>query len=175
MAFASIFKAPQLISPPRKSIKTNMLFCHNFRTLTFIWLCSLPRQQASLILSRHSSPSSGDASFEVLNPPHDLCFLSHSESHQEPSSITANSLQLNSIETITVSWQYWTHTRRTVWELFFRNAGHSLEIIMTSIAEMCCSKTEKDSHWTAVATLVFQEVSPMLGTHLWPKMRNTRL
>ena len=45
-------------------------------------------------------------------------------------------------------------TCRTVWEFFFRDACHSLEIIMASIAKMSCPKTEKNSDRTAIAAFV---------------------
>lgn len=36
---------------------------------------------------------------------------------------------------------------------------------------MCCSKTEEDSHWAAIATFIFQKVCAMFGTHLYQKKR----
>ena len=72
-------------------------------------------------------------------------------------------------------YKYWKHTCRTVWKFFLRNASHSLKIIMTSITKMCCSETEKDSYWAAVATLILQKVCAMFWTHLQRKKINTRL
>lgn len=51
-------------------------------------------------------------------------------------------------------------------QLFFGNTGHSLEVIMTGIAEVCGPKAKKHSNRTAVTAFVFEEVCSMFGTHL---------
>jgi len=51
-------------------------------------------------------------------------------------------------------------------ELRLGHASQPLEVIMTGGAEVGCAKAEVDGHRAAVAALVLQEVSAMLGAHL---------
>lgn len=57
-------------------------------------------------------------------------------------------------------------TSRTMRQLFFGDTGHSLEVIMTGIAEMCGPKAEKHSDRAAVTAFVLKEVRSMFGAHL---------
>ena len=60
----------------------------------------------------------------------------------------------------------YTLTSRAVRKIWLWNAGDPLKVILASIAEMCSTKAEEHSNWTAVAALVLQEICPMLWTHL---------
>lgn len=42
----------------------------------------------------------------------------------------------------------------------------SLEVVMAGVTEVGGTEAEKYSHRATVATLVFQEIRPMLWTHL---------
>jgi len=57
-------------------------------------------------------------------------------------------------------------TSRTVGQFLLGDARHPLEVVVTSVAEVCRSEAEEDCHGAAVSTLVLQEVCPVLGTHL---------
>lgn len=56
-------------------------------------------------------------------------------------------------------------------QLFFRDTGHPLEIIMTGVAKMCRAKAEEHSHRATVTTFVLQEICPMFRAHLQQKER----
>ena len=51
-------------------------------------------------------------------------------------------------------------------QLRLGRAGDSLEVVVAGVAEMGGPEAEVDSHRTAVATLVLQEVGPVLRAHL---------
>lgn len=46
------------------------------------------------------------------------------------------------------------------------DAGHPLEVIVASIAEVGGAKAEENSHRAAVPAFILQEVCAMLGAHL---------
>lgn len=46
------------------------------------------------------------------------------------------------------------------------DTGHSLEVIMAGVAEVCGAKAEENSHRAAVPAFILQEVCAMLGAHL---------
>lgn len=46
------------------------------------------------------------------------------------------------------------------------DTGHPLEVIMTSVAEVCGAKAEENSHRAAVPAFILQKVCAMLGAHL---------
>lgn len=46
------------------------------------------------------------------------------------------------------------------------DAGHSLEVIVASVAEVGGAKAEENSHRAAVPTFILQEVCAVLGAHL---------
>lgn len=58
----------------------------------------------------------------------------------------------------------WSH--RALREVCLHKASQALEVVMAGVAEVGGPKAEIDGHRTAVAALVLQEVSAMLGTHL---------
>lgn len=51
-------------------------------------------------------------------------------------------------------------------QLLFGDTGHSLEVIMAGIAEVCGTKAKEHSHRAAVPAFIFQEVCAVLGAHL---------
>lgn len=51
-------------------------------------------------------------------------------------------------------------------QLFFGDTGHSLEVIMTGIAEVCGPKAEKHRNRTAVTAFILKKVCSMFGAHL---------
>lgn len=57
-------------------------------------------------------------------------------------------------------------TGRTVGQLSLGYRCDSLEVIMAGVTEVGGTEAEKDSDRATVATLVFQEIRPMLWTHL---------
>lgn len=57
-------------------------------------------------------------------------------------------------------------TGRTVGQLSLGYRCDSLEVIMAGVTEVGGTEAEKDSDRATVATLVFQEICPMLWTHL---------
>lgn len=58
---------------------------------------------------------------------------------------------------------------RTVGQLSLGYRCDSLEVIMAGVTEVGGTEAEKDSDRATVATLVFQEIRPMLWTHLGPR------
>lgn len=46
------------------------------------------------------------------------------------------------------------------------DAGHPLEVIVASVAEVGGAKAEENSHRAAVPAFILQEVCAMLGAHL---------
>lgn len=62
-----------------------------------------------------------------------------------------------------------TYTCWTAWQVLLWYGCHSLELFMAWIAEVSGAEAEKDGHRAAVATLVLEEVSSMLCTHLSPR------
>jgi len=55
---------------------------------------------------------------------------------------------------------------RTVWQVGLGNVGDPLELFMTKVTEVSRAEAEEHSHRAAVATLVLQVVSAVLGAHL---------
>lgn len=51
-------------------------------------------------------------------------------------------------------------------QFLFGYTGHSLEVIMAGIAEVCGTKAEEHSHRAAVPAFILQEVCAVLGAHL---------
>lgn len=60
-------------------------------------------------------------------------------------------------------------TSRTMRQLFFRDTGHPLEIIMTGVAKMCRPKAEEHSHRATVTAFILQEICPVFRAHLQQK------
>lgn len=46
-------------------------------------------------------------------------------------------------------------------QLLFGDTGHSLEVIMAGVAEVCGPKAKEHSDRTAVTAFVFKEVGPV--------------
>ena len=59
-----------------------------------------------------------------------------------------------------------TWANGTLGELILPHACQTLEVVMARVAEVGSAETEIDSHSAAVTTLILQEISAMLGTHL---------
>ena len=57
---------------------------------------------------------------------------------------------------------------RTLRELGFGDVGDPLEVVVTGVAEVSRSEAEEDGDGAAVAALVLQVVSAVLGAHLSP-------
>ncbi len=51
-------------------------------------------------------------------------------------------------------------------QLVLRDVGDALEVVVTRVAEVRRAEAEEDGHAAAVATLVLEEVRPVLRAHL---------
>ena len=71
---------------------------------------------------------------------------------------TLFAFQLNTL------WPHWT-----LGQFVLGHIGHSLEVIVASVAEMRGAKAEKDGHRTAIPALVFQVICTVLRAHLSPR------